>query len=256
MTAQPAEASDMPDTSAYAEERERHWAEFAASTAPLRDYWAEWERRSHGWRVPIEFLQPVGLDSPQFAEPLAPLLRALDALDEVVVIPVEWMHTTSIHVGFLMSTDIMWSQVESFYVNASPRLHRIAPFSLQLGGISMTEDAVYLGVDDGLVFREVRRQVGLGVPKVHQVLREDPLVTPEGDHFVPRIEIAHFTGKGERSRVVETLAPYRELDAGRLPITHVKMARVPIQPHDHYHPIDVIAEIGLLGEQYRQGYHN
>ena len=87
-------------------------------------------------------------------------------------------------------------------------------------------------------------------------MKDDPLLTPEGDLFVPRIEIAVFTGKGDRRRVVEALEPYRDAEAGELPVTHVKMARVPIQPHDHYHPIDVVAEIGLLGENYRQGYHD
>ena len=36
----------------------------------------------------------------------------------------------------------------------------------------------------------------------------------------------------------------------------MKLARVPIQPHDHYLDLDVIAEIPLLGAQHRKGYHN
>jgi hypothetical protein len=248
--------TETPDTSAYADQRARDWAEFTAREQTLPDYWALWEERSHGWRVPIEFLQPIGADSPRSVEPLRPLLDTLAELEEIDPIPVEWMHLTTIHVGFLMATDIMWSQVESFYVNASPRLHRIAPFTLRLGGISATEDGIYLGVDDGLAFREVRRQARLGVPRVHEAMKDDSLLTPEGDLFIPRIEIAVFTGKGDRRRVVEALEPYLDAEAGELPVTHIKMARVPIQPHDHYHPIDVIAEIILFGENYRQGYHD
>ncbi|MEE8422400.1 MAG: hypothetical protein V3S31_06445 [Dehalococcoidia bacterium] len=244
------------DTTAYAEQRARDWAEFEARSEPLADYWAAWEERSHGWRVPIQFLQPIGLDSPKFIEPLKPLLDALEALDEVGVIPVEWMHLTTVNVGFLMATDIMWSQVETFYVNASPRVRRIAPFDLKLGGVSVTEDGVYLGVDDGLTIREVRRQLRLGVPKVHEVLREDPQVGGDSDGYIPTVQLAHFTGAGERGRVLEALAPYREIEGGVLTQTHIKMARIPIQPTDHYSPIDVVAEIILFGEDYRKGYHN
>ena len=249
-----APGSSAPDTSA--EERARHWAEFSARSEPLADYWALWEERSHGWRVPIEFLQPIGIDSPSFIEPLRPLLESLEQLEEVDVIPVAWMHVTTIQIGFLMSTDIMWSQVESFYVNAAPRIHRIEPFSLRFAGVSATEDGIYLGVDDGLALREVRRQARLGVTKVHEALAHDPAMTAEGDCFVPRVPLGFFTGAGDRGRVVEAVEPYLDATGGELPISHIKMARVPIQPHDRYHGIDVIAEIVLLGEQYRKGYHD
>ena len=244
------------DGSVYADRRASDWQAFAASDAPLLDYWHEWEQRSHGWRVPIEFVQPIGLDYPSFAKPLQPLLDALGELDEVDVVPTEWMHLTTVHVGLLMATGIMWSQVETFYVNASPRVRRVAPFDLVLGGVSVTEDGVYLGADDGGSLREVRRQLRLGVPKVHEVMKNDPLVTEDGDAFVPQIEIAFFTGEGQRSRVLEALEPYREIDAGSVPITQIKMARLPIQPHDHYGGIDVVAEMTLLGDDYRKGYHN
>lgn len=248
--------AEAADTSTYVEQRGRDWEQFTTRSEALPDYWALWEERSHGWRVPIEFLLPVGLDHPRFIEPLRPLLDALEQLEEVTVIPVEWMHVTTIHIGFLMATDIMWSQVETFYVNAAPRVHRVAPFALKVGGVSADEDGVYCGVDDGLTLREVRRQVALGVPKVNEVMKHDPSITADGDSFVPRIDVAHFTGEGDRQRVIEALEPYLEAECGEVEIAHVKMARMPIQPHDHYHPIDVVAEIGLLGEQYRHGYHN
>ena len=114
----------------------------------------------------------------------------------------------------------------------------------------------FFGVDDGLVLRELRRQLKLGVPAVYEVMKDDPLMTADGDAYAPTIEIAHFSGKGQRSRVLETLEPYREIDAGSVPISQVKMARLPIQPHDHYGDIDVIAEMTLLGDDYRKGYHN
>jgi hypothetical protein len=242
---------------AYAEQRERDWSAFVIGKGPLTDYWAAWEERSFGWKIPIEFLQPLGMDAPAVFEPLKPLLAELTELDEVHVPPIEWLHSTWVRVGFLRAVDILWSQVESFYVNASPRLHRIEPFSLRLAGLSVADDErIYVGIDDGGNYREARRQTRLGVPKVYEVMKEDPLITPEGDQFVPQLDIGYFTGRGDRKRVIDVLEKHRDIDLGELPLTLMKMARVPIQPHDHYVELDVIAEIPLMGANYRKGYHN
>ncbi len=242
---------------AYAEQRERHWNDFVNASGPLPDYWTLWEERSHGWRVPIEFLQPIGLESPSVFEGLEPLLERLREMPEVDVIPTEWLHTTWVRVGFLMSTDVMWSQVESFYVNAAPRLRRIAPFDVTLRGVSVADgERIYLGVEDAGNYREARRLAKLGVPKVFEVLRDDPLITEEGDTFVPTLDIGYFTGKGDRQRVIEALEPFRDLEVGTTPLTHTKLARLPILPYNHYETIDVVAEIPMLGEAHRGGYHN
>lgn len=249
-------SSRITDTTAYDELRASHWTEFTARSEPLTNHWTKWEKHSHGWRVPIEVLQPIGIDSPRSIEPLRPVLDMLAELDEVDVVPVEWMHVTTVHIGFLMAADIMWSEVESLYANASPRVRRIAPFSLRIGGISATEQSIYVGVDDGLSLREVRRQLKLGVPKINEVLSGDPNITMDGDGFVPSIDIGYFTGAGDRQRVIDALEAYRETEGGEITVDHVKIARLPIQPHDHYQPIDVVARIALFGDQYRKGYHN
>lgn len=248
-----------PHAAAYAEQRARDWDDFAARSGPLPDYWAEWARRSHGWRVPVQFLQPLGMDYPAWIEQLAPLRAALVQLDELDLVPPQWLHLTTAHVGFLMASDILWSQVESFYANAAPRIHRIAPFTLRPVGVSVWEDGVYLGVDDGLALREVRRQASLGVPLVREALLAQGSITAEGDSFVPRIALGFFTGRGgagARRRVLAAIAPYRELSTAELPVTHIKLVRLPVQPHDHYAVIDVVAEIALYGQRYREGYHN
>jgi hypothetical protein len=241
----------------YEEQRERDWADFTSRSGPTQDYWARWEERSFGWKVPIVFLQPLGLESPSFFEPLQPLLDELGELEEVEVPPVEWLHTRYIEIGFMRPVDILWSQVETFYVNAAPRIHKLEEFPLRIGGISVADDErIYLGVDEGGQYREVRRVVGLGVPKVYERMREDPLITPEGDAFVPTIEIGFLMGRGDRSRVIEALEPYRDIDLGTITPEKLKMARMPIQPHDHYAGIDVVAEIPMYGADARKGYHN
>lgn len=241
----------------YRERREEDWAAFTQGSGPLVDYWAEWEERSSGWRVPIDFLQPLGLEAPAIFEPLEPLFEQLREMSEVEVPPVPWLHSTWVRVGFLMSTDIMWSQVETFYVNASPRLHRVHPFAVRPGGISVRDDErIYLGLDDGGSYREARRQAKLGVPKVYEVLRDDPSIVDGADHFMPTIDIGFFTGKGSRERVIEVLEPYRGITLDEVPLTHLKMARLPIQPHDHYHDLDIIAEMPMYGDEHRKGYHN
>jgi len=241
----------------YAESRERDWSAFVRERGPLPDYWQRWEERSHGWRVPIEFLQPVGMEMPTVFEGLEPLLARLRDMPEVDLVPVDWLHATWVRVGFLMSTDILWSLVESYYVNAAPRLRRIEPYTVRLGGISVADgERIYLGVDDGGNYREARRQAKLGVPKVYDVLKDDPLVSADGDAFVPTIDIAYFTGLGDRQAVIDAIEPFRDLQVGSIPLTHHKLARVPILPYNHYEAIDVVAEIPMLGQGHRGGYHN
>lgn len=241
----------------YLEEREQEWAAFTGSAAPLPDYWGWWEEHSAGWKVPIQFLQPIGQEFTDDLSGLSELLAELDDLDELEVPPIEWVHVTYVDVGFLRPTDVLWSQVESFYVNAAPRIRRVEPFSLRIGGLSVTEAGeVYLGVDDGGNYRELRRQIGLGVPFVSQKFKDDPLITPDGDAFVPKLPIAFTTGSGDRARLVELLEAHREIDLGEFKPPNMKLARLPIQPHDHYGAIDVVAEIPLLGADHRKGYHN
>lgn len=243
-----------PLTSAvdYAADRARNWEAFASSSAPLPSFREGWDKFSSGWKVPIEFCQPVGLDYPGFMEPVRPLLDELAKMEEIELFPEGHLHMTTVHVGFLKADDIMWSQVESIYVNAAPRLHRLDPFKLKIGGISAHDDCLYFGVDDGDVVREIRRLVRLAVPVVYQKARDD---SHWGD-FIPQICFAGFTGKGSRQRVVQAVTPYLDAQLGEYTVDQAKMARIPADPQTGWGDLDVIAEIGLLGKAARQGYHN
>ena len=179
----------------YLEARERDWAAFKSATEPLPDYWAWWEEHSAGWKVPIQFLQPIGQEFPDDLGLLVELLEAMSDLDELDVSPLEWVHLTYIDVGFLRPTDVMWSQVESFYVNAAPRIRRVEPFKLRIAGLSAsTAGRIYLGLEDDGNYREIRHQVRLGVPFITQKMKDDPLITEDGDNFVPMLPIAFTSG--------------------------------------------------------------
>ncbi len=246
-----------PDSAAeYRGRREADWERLLGGRGPLPDFWERYAERSHGWRQWIAFLQPLGRDHPEALAPLEPLYERLRAAGGVEILPAGYLHATAIQIGWMMATDVMWSQVESFYVNAAPRIHRVEPFTLRLGGISATEETLYLGVDDGHALREVRRQVGLGVPKVSQVLRGvDPQVTPRGDRFMPVVHVAHFAG-ADRLAVARAVEGYRDIELGEVEVTHIKMARMSPDPDIRTPEPDVLAEIGLLGAAYRTGYHN
>jgi hypothetical protein len=239
----------------YAERRAQDWAAFAAAAGPPADHWAVWKQLSFDFRQGVEFAQPTGIDTPNLLEPLAPLLETLRGMEEIDLPPTEFLHYTTLRLGWLRPDDIYWTQVESFYVNAAPRLHRLHPFSVHFAGISARDDALYLGIDDGHTYREVRRQIRLGVPKAAEALRYDPAWSPEGDHYMPTLDFAFFTGRGDRRRVIEAVTPYLEADLGRQQVALIKMARIASDPQVHYQPIDVVAEIGLLGENARKGYH-
>ncbi len=250
--------ASAPESAAaeYRARRERDWEQLLAGSGPLPDFWERYAERSHGWRQWIAFVQPLGKERPDLFAPLEPLYERLRAAGGVEIPPVEYLHAAMVQIGYMMASDVMWSQVESFYVNAAPRIHRVAPFTLRLGGISATEETLYLGVDDGHALRGVRRQIGLGVPKVSQVLRaDDPQFTPRGDRFMPVVHLAHFAG-GDRDAVARAVEGLRDIELGEVEVTHVKMARMSPDPDIRTPEPDVIAEIGLLGEGYRTGYHN
>ncbi len=246
------ELANAPVSESYAEQRARDWAAFSASSAPLPSYRDHWEEYSHGWKVPIEFLQPIGLDRPDILEPIQPLVETLSKMEEVELFPTGFLRMTTVHVGFLMATDIMWSQVESLWANAAPRIHRFEPFDLRFGGISAFEDSLYVGIDDAGILKQVRNQVRLAIPVIYQKAKEDP----HWDEYIPFMRFAGFTGKGSRERVVEAVAPYLEAQLGDTRIDQVKMGRVPADPQTGWGDIDVIAEIPLYGKDARKGYHN
>jgi len=240
----------------YRARRDRDWERLRGGAGALPDFWERYAERSHGWRQWIAFLQPLGRDHADLFAALEPLRERLGQVEGVELLPVEYLHATAIQIGWMMASDVMWSQVESFYVNASPRIHRVRPFTLRLGGISATEETLYLGADDGHALREVRRQVGLGVPKVSQVLAGvDPQMTPRGDRFMPVVHLAHFCG-ADRLAVARAVEEFRELELGEIDVTHIKMARMSPDPDIRTPEPDVVAEVGLLGPAYRTGYHN
>lgn len=250
------QTAPAPDTSHYAEKRARDWETFRSGSGPPTSHWELWAEESFDWRPAISFFQPVGKDYEELTERIQPLFEALEGLEEVELPPASFLHLTMLQIGFLRAADIYWSQVETFYVNASPRLHRIEPFSMRIGGVSASEDALYLGVDDGLVLREARRLIALGVPKVYQVFREAGIETGEADPFVPEVPFAYFTGEGDRARVIEAITPFLDVDLGEYPVSHIKMGRIAPDPDIHFPDPDVVAEIILFGKDYRKGYHN
>jgi hypothetical protein len=245
------------DTSVYRLRREQDWAAFVAGSGPPADHWALWEETSFGWRPEIAFFQPVGTDYPALVERIEPLRSALGAIGGVELLPAGFLHLNYLRLGFLRAVDIYWSQVETFYVNAAPRLHRVAPFDVHVGGVSAREDLVYLGVDDGMVFREMRRHIALGVPKAGQVLKEAGIKPGiEDDPFIPEIPIAFFAGGGDRSAIVEALSPFLDADFGNYRVTHAKLGRAAPDPDVHFPDLDVVAEMVLYGPDHRKGYHN
>ncbi len=240
----------------YAQRREADWASFTSASGSPGDYWEAWGEESYGWRPEISFFQPVGLDYAELIEQIEPLRAALDGLPGVDLPPPEFLHMKFLQLGFLRAVDIYWSQVETFYVNAAPRVHRVEPFSLHVAGVSAREEAVYLGVDDGYQLREVRRQIGIGVPKAQQVFKEKGIKTGPGDDFAPDIPIAYLVDGGDRAAIIDALMPYLHADFGTYPVSHIKMGRIAPDPEVHYPNIDVVAEISMLGKDYRKGYHN
>lgn len=228
-----------------------------ATMALEAGYWERWEQRSYGWKAAIEFLHPFGRDHAEAFAPLAPLFDDLRAIPGVEVPPVEWLHATWLHLGFLRADDIMWSQVETYYVSAAPRLRRIQPRPVRLGGIALTDDGrVTLGIEDGGLFREARRQAAIGAMKAREALQSDAAMTPDGDTFAATIDLAHLGRTASEGAVAQAIEPYRDLVLPEVTPAHLMLARLAALPEQHYATLDIVAEVPMLGDQHRGGYHN
>ena len=243
----------LPETHHLHEQKNQDdWNYFLSSSSQLPDYWNKWEEYSENWRIPIQFIQPLGLEFPEQFHPLQNLMDELANFEELEIPPLNWIHMTYIHVGFLSPLDVLWSQVESFYVNAAPRIRRVEPFSIEIRNLSISADGrIYINIFDNGAYQELRNQISLGVPFIGKKMN-----TLANEVFIPTMDIAYTTGKGEREKLISKLENYRSIDLGTVSLKLMKLARVPIQPHDHYLDLDIIAEIPLLGSEHRKGYHN
>ena len=225
-------------------------------SAPIEGYWARWEQRSSGWKAAIEFLHPFGRDHAEAFAPLDPLFAALRALPGVEVVPVEFLHATWLHIGFLSADDVMWSQVDTFYVGAAPRLRRVEPRAVRLGGIVLTDGRVTLRIEDDGLFREARRQAALGVPRAQQALDADPAMSSGDDTYSPSIDLAYLDGSASAESVEQVIEAHREARLSDVTPTHLMLARRSALPERHFDSLDIVAEVPMLGAQHRGGYHN
>jgi len=97
----------------YARRREEDWERFAAGPDRLPNRWARWEEQTHGWKQRVAFFQPLGIDAPEVFAPLDSLLAELGEMEEIEIPPRESLYLNIVTIGHLMSTDVMWSQVET-----------------------------------------------------------------------------------------------------------------------------------------------
>ena len=232
-----------PAPAEYRERWQRDWAAFASGGGPPADYWARWEQRSHCWRLPMLLLQPLGRDHPALLDPLEPLLEQLGAMEELELAPPGFLHLPVLLVGWLMSSDISYTEMERIWIRAAAGIQRGDAFSLRLGGVSADEDGLYVGVDDGLALRDVRARAVAREPRVAQAARESEL---EGA-YVPKFHFAYGSGRGDRARVIEAVEPYRDAVLGEYAVTRVGVGRLLSDPQIRYPDPDVIAEVALRG---------
>lgn len=231
----------------YALRRETDWSAFRAQSGPPGDYWATWAERSNGWRPAMLLLQPLGRDRPDLLEPLRPLLDALADVEGVELPPPSFVHLPTLVVGYLMSTDISFTDMENIAMQAAGRIQRLAPFTLRFSGISATEETLYLGVDDGYALREVRLAAAERAPRIAEALREEGEAAG-GQDFVPTVPFAYFMGGGDRARIAELVEPYRETVLGEHHASHIGLGRLLCEPQIRYPGPDVLVEIPLRGK--------
>tara|TARA_Y100001970_G_scaffold291483_1_gene428787 strand:+ start:6272 stop:7084 length:813 start_codon:yes stop_codon:yes gene_type:complete len=220
------------------------------------DFWKNYEQKTHSWKQWISFMIPFGLKNEEFVENLNEAISNLGNINGVTLFPNSYLYLPISFIGFLKPDDVMWSQVESFYVNASPRLHRIDPFEISAIKIGMSSDALYIAFDDGYNFKKIRKQLMLGVPHINKIFKnQDSQVNEESDHFLPKIDIAYLN-KAKKSDINNQLNKVNLNNMSKLTVDYVYLVRMASDPQLKINDPDIIAEIPLMGKEYRTGYHN
>ena len=152
------------------------------------------------WKVPIEFLQPTRrrVHRRTRSSSLQPLLDDPRQARRGRCLPpvTTWVHLTYSARGLPASDRRASGHRSSPFMSMLRRgcIRRVEPFPVRTSpGISVSEDGqIYVGVDDGGNYRELRRQIRLGVP-VH--LAED-----EGRPAENTAEWRRLSYRGCRSR--------------------------------------------------------
>ena len=220
------------------------------------DFWENYEQKTFSWKQWIAFMIPVGLKNKDFVDSLGSQISPIKNIQGVTLFPDSYLYLPISFIGYLKPDDIMWSQVESFYVNASPRIHRIEPFEINAIEIAMSQDTIYIAFDDNYNFKEVRKQLMLGVPHINKLFKNNDSQVKEGnDHFLPKIDIA-FLNQANQIDINNQLKKVDLKQSATLTVDYVSLVRIASDPQLKISDPDIIAEIPLMGKDYRTGYHN
>ncbi len=215
---------------------------------PAIGHWDAWAERSLNWKPSVEFMYPFGRDHAAAFAPLEPLFAELGALRGVEVLPLDWMRTTWMLLGFVSALDLSWLDVETFHGKAAPRLRRVESRTVRLGGLDLTDDGrVVLRVEDGGLFREARKEAAFGLQRADDVLKAQ--LTPDGDPYEPTIDIAYLDANASEGEVVQAIDPYRSLDLGEVRVQKLMLGRAVMQPQAHYAFLDIFIEIPIADSQ-------
>tara|TARA_Y100000741_G_scaffold356641_1_gene333531 strand:- start:163 stop:972 length:810 start_codon:yes stop_codon:yes gene_type:complete len=219
------------------------------------DFWVNYEQNTHSWKQWISFMIPLGLKNQELAKNLNSELSGLKDISGINFFPDSYLYLPISFIGYLKPDDIMWSQVESFYVNASPRIHRIEPFDITALEIGLSKDTIYIAFDDNYNFKKIRKQLMLGVPHINKLFKNsDSQVNQEIDYFLPKIDIAYLSNINinKVSKKLDTV----NLKKDKFTVDYVYLVRMSSDPQLKTSDPDIIAEIPLMGKEYRSGYHN
>ncbi|MDG1990572.1 MAG: hypothetical protein P8J51_04810 [Dehalococcoidia bacterium] len=218
-------------------------------------YWENYEARTYNWKQWICFMIPIGIKNVSYANQLLDAGSQLININNYDAFPTQCLYLPISFVGFLKPDGIMWSQVESFYVNASPRLHRIEPFNIQLLKIAYDEETISIVFDDNYAFKEIRHQLQLGVPHINAIYKNnDSYVKNSIDNFMPKINIGYFSQASYQE--VNSKLESVEISESKLDIDTIYLVRMSADPQIKLPQPDIIAEIPLMGSKHRTGYHN
>jgi hypothetical protein len=219
------------------------------------NYMNNYEKRTYNWKQWVGFMIPIGLKNESLLQNIHDSIKNIYDIKGIEHFPLSYCYLPIAFIGYLKPDDVMWSQVESFYANASPRIHRISPFEIESLTVSYNNETVYLSINDNYNFREIRKQLKIGVPHIRKIFTEnDNQVISDIDYFMPKVDLGYFSNT-ELSNIKKTLANTKIITQ-KITIDKVYLVRMASDPQINFPDPDIIAEIPLIGPDYRTGYRN
>ncbi len=253
----------MTATQPFATTYDEAWQQFTSrATTQDESAYDATQRANTAKSAYVAFLIPV--TSHAIVEATRPVREALTAAGIDDVIPSHYFHITVLGIGLESAIRTTTGNIARIMDRTSRALRDVQPLMLNVRGVNSFGNAAFAEVQDqsnGLAsLRDtlVRSIHQIGLPGFGEsaLSTESPASQGEAPQdradkvnappYLPHLSLCYYHTQYPTKQVADILAPYRELELGRLRLNYVTLASIPHSDFDRFPPITRIADL-LIG---------